>query len=141
MPYATNHGVRIYYETEGSGPPLLLHCGFLQSLQDWRDAGYVAVLRDDFRLILLDPRGQGASDKPHDPAAYAVDAFVADVVAVLDDLGEATAHFRGYSMGGNIGAAMGHLAPHRCRSLVIGAAPGNPTDPATQRQWAARLRG
>jgi pimeloyl-ACP methyl ester carboxylesterase len=140
MPYATNDGVRIHYETEGSGPPLLLHCGFTQSIQDWRDAGYVDALRDDYRLVLLDPRGQGASDKPHDPAAYAFDAFVADVEAVLDDLGETTAHYWGYSMGGNVGAAMGHLAPHRCRSLIIGAAPANPTDPAALRQWGARLR-
>jgi pimeloyl-ACP methyl ester carboxylesterase len=140
MPYATNNGVRIHYETEGAGPPLLLHCGFYQSLHDWRDAGYVAALRDDYRLVLLDPRGHGASDKPHDPTAYTIDAFVADVVAVLDDLGEATAHYWGYSMGGNIGFALAHLAPRRCRSLVIGADPGTWTDADARRQAAANLR-
>ncbi len=41
MPFAMNDGVRIYYETEGSGPPLVLHIGFTWSLQDWRDDGYV----------------------------------------------------------------------------------------------------
>jgi pimeloyl-ACP methyl ester carboxylesterase len=140
MPYAINDSVRVYYETEGAGPPLLLHCGFLQSLQDWRDAGYVAALRDDFRLVLLDPRGQGASDKPHDPAAYAIDAFVADVVAVLDDLGEATAHYWGYSMGGRIGFAIAQHAAHRLRSLVVGGNDATPPDPEASRQWATRLR-
>lgn len=141
MPYATNDGVRIYYETEGAGPPLVLHCGFIEALQDWRDFGYVEALRGDYRLILLDPRGQGASDKPHDPIVYAFDARVADVVAVLDALGVATAHYWGYSMGGRIGFAITHLAPNRFRSLVIGADQGNATDPAPMRQSAAGLRG
>jgi pimeloyl-ACP methyl ester carboxylesterase len=140
MPYATNDGVRIHYETEGDGPPLLLHCGVIQSLDDWYDAGYVAALRDDYRLILLDPRGQGKSDKPHDPASYAFDAFVADVVAVLDDLGEATAHFWGYSMGARMGFAIAQHAPHRLRSLVFGGNDVTPPDPEASRQWAERLR-
>jgi pimeloyl-ACP methyl ester carboxylesterase len=80
MPYATHDGVRIYYETEGSGPPLLLHAGLSMSLNDWRDFGYVNALRDDYRLILLDPRGHGQSDKPHDPIAYAYNLLVGDVV-------------------------------------------------------------
>jgi pimeloyl-ACP methyl ester carboxylesterase len=140
MPWATNDGVRIYCETEGAGPPLVLHCGFTQTLQDWRDAGYVAALRDGYRLVLLDPRGQGASDKPHDPAAYAIDAFMADIVALLDDLGEATTYYWDYSMGGNIGFAIAQHAPHRLRSLVVGGNDATPPDPEASRQGAARLR-
>jgi pimeloyl-ACP methyl ester carboxylesterase len=67
MPYATNDGVCIHYQEEGSGPPLVLLHGFTLSLEHWRDSGYVTALRDDSRLILMDPRGHGASDKPHDP--------------------------------------------------------------------------
>ena len=37
MPYATNDGVRIHYEVEGNGTPLVLHIGFLGSLEDWRE--------------------------------------------------------------------------------------------------------
>jgi hypothetical protein len=64
MPYATNDGVRIHYEVEGSGPPLFLHIGFLGSLDDWcrADVRYAEALRDTYRLLLLDPRGQGRSD-------------------------------------------------------------------------------
>jgi pimeloyl-ACP methyl ester carboxylesterase len=139
MPYATNDGVRIYYETEGSGPPLFLHCGFTQSLQDWRDAGYVAALRDDYHLVLLDPRGQGKSDKPHDPSAYTHDCLVADIVAVLDAEGVETAHYWGYSFGGRMGFAIAQHAPHRLRSLVVGGNSARPQDPEASRQGATRL--
>ena len=129
MPYATNDGVRIRYEVEGSGPPLLLHIGFIGGLEDWGDAGYVAPLAGRFRLLRLDPRGQGQSDKPHDPAAYAVRDRVGDVLAVLDAEGIDRAHFWGYSLGGWVGFALGAVAPGRVASLIIGGAQpfsGNP---------------
>ncbi len=70
MPYASNGAVRIHYVIEGAGPPLLLHHGFTGSSRDWETFGVVAVLRDSYQLIMLDARGHGASDKPHDPSAY-----------------------------------------------------------------------
>lgn len=122
MPYASNAGVRIRYEIDGSGVPLVLHPGFIGSLEDWEDAGYVSALSARYRLIRLDPRGQGRSDTPHDPAAYAVENRVDDVLAVLDVEGFERAHFWGYSMGGAIGLALGRKAPQRLRALVLGAA-------------------
>ena len=129
MPYATNDGVRIRYEVEGSGPPLLLHIGFIGGLEDWADAGYVAPLARRFRVLRLDPRGQGQSDKPHDPAAYAAAFRVGDVLAVLNAEGIERAHFWGYSLGGWVGFALGVFAPDRVASLIIGGAQpfsGNP---------------
>jgi pimeloyl-ACP methyl ester carboxylesterase len=98
MPYADNDGGRIRYEIDGSGVPLVLHPGFIGSLEDWDDAGYVTTLSDQYRLIRLDPRGQGRSDTPHDPAAYAAQHRVGDVLAVLDAEGIDRALFWGYSM-------------------------------------------
>jgi pimeloyl-ACP methyl ester carboxylesterase len=129
MSYATNDGIRIRYEINGSGPPLLLHIGFVGGLEDWIDAGYVAPLVGNYRLVLLDPRGQGRSDKPHDPALYTLRHRVGDVLAVLDAEGIDWAHVWGYSMGGRVGFALGVFAPDRLASLVIGGAdpfPGNP---------------
>ena len=120
MPYADNDGVHIHYETDGDGPPLVLQHWSLATLESWCDYGYVSALRDEYRLILLDARGHGASDKPHRPEAYELDKRVADIVAVLDDLGIAKAHFCGYSMGGWIGFGMARYAPQRCRSVIIG---------------------
>lgn len=128
MPYATNNGVRIRYEVEGDGPPLLLHIGGVGgALEDWHDAGYVSALRDDYRLILLDPRGQGRSDAPHDDAAYTYDQRIGDVCAVLDAAGVERVHYWGYSMGGQIGYRLAATRPDRLLSLVAGGA--NPYAP------------
>lgn len=124
MPYADSQGVRIHYEVEGEGTPLVLHHGFTDSLQDWYEAGYIDALKQDYRLILIDARGHGASDKPHDPEAYKPERNAADVVSVLTDLDVSRAHFFGYSMGGYIAFAMAQYAPDRVNSLIIGG--GNP---------------
>ena len=129
MPFVINDGVQIRFEVEGSGPPLLLHIGYFLCLEDWAVHGYVAALADRYRLVLLDPRGQGQSDAPRTPGAYTLDNRVSDVLAVLDAAGIDKTFFWGYSMGGNIGYALGASAPDRLASLVIGgAAPfsGNP---------------
>ncbi|MGH2369447.1 MAG: alpha/beta fold hydrolase [Chloroflexota bacterium] len=122
MPYADNAGVRVRYETDGHGPPLVLHIGFIGALEDWIEAGYVAALRDRYRMILIDPRGQGGSDKPHDSAAYVARNRVGDVLAVLDAEGIDRAHFWGYSLGGWVGFALGVFAADRVVSLIIGGA-------------------
>ncbi|MET0707731.1 MAG: alpha/beta fold hydrolase [Tardiphaga sp.] len=54
----------------------------------------------DHRLILLDSRGHGESDKPHDPAAYDLGLRALDVLAVLDDLSIRKSDYFGYSLGG-----------------------------------------
>src|SRR5260370_38821394 len=95
MPYADNGNVRIHYQVEGEGPALVLQHGFTESVTDWYEAGYVEALRPDYRLILIDARGHGASDKPRDPDAYVLNRRVADVVAVLDALDIAKALFWG----------------------------------------------
>lgn len=70
MPYAANDGLRIHYEVAGSGEPLVLYHGLTGSGERWRDTGYVASLSDTYHLILIDARGHGGSDNPHDWAAY-----------------------------------------------------------------------
>ena len=120
MPYADNGSVRIHYEVEGEGPPLVLQHGFSESVVDWYETGYVKALKPDYRLILIDARGHGDSDKPHDPEAYLLNRRVGDVTAVLDALDIATAVYWGYSMGGWIGFGMANYAKERVRALVIG---------------------
>jgi len=122
MPYVTNRGIRIHYEVEGIGAPLVLHHGSFGSGADWHDLGYAAELTFQNRLILIDARGHGASDKPHDPAAYDMALRVSDVTSVLDDLQIERANFFGYSMGGWIGFGIAKHAPTRFRSLILGGA-------------------
>jgi len=120
MPYADNEGIRIHYRAEGVGPPLVLQHWSLSTMECWYDYGYVSALKNDYRLVLIDARGHGASDKPHRPEAYELKKRVEDVVAVLEDLGIAQADFFGYSMGGWIGFGAARYAPERFRSLIIG---------------------
>ena len=135
MPYANNAGTRIHYQTDGTGPDLVLQHGFTQCLEDWSECGYVAALRSKYRLILVDARGHGGSDKPHDEVAYALPHRVADVTTVLDALGIEKAHFWGYSMGGYIGFGMAKYAPERVDYLVIGGQHPYMRDQSALRQW------
>ncbi len=122
MPYAINDGIRIHYAVVGDGPPLVLQHGFSGSGRDWHEFGYVEAMREHYRLILIDARGHGDSDKPYDHDAYALRHRVADIVTVLDDLNIAAAHYLGYSMGGWIGYGMAEHAPDRLVALLIGGA-------------------
>lgn len=122
MPYVNNQGVRIHYEVVGAGPPLVLHHQTFGSLESWQDFGYLNALKRDRQLILMDARGHGASDKPHDPSAYSLPLRVGDVTAVLDDLGIGQTDYFGYSLGGWIGFGLARCAPLRLRSLILGGA-------------------
>ena len=109
-------------------------------MQSWRDRGYVERLRDRFRLVLIDSRGHGESDKPDDQESYELRGRVLDIGAVLRAEEIDAAHFFGYSMGGWIGYGVATYMPQRFRSLVIGGF-GPVTDPyfgITPEQLAAR---
>ncbi len=122
MPFANNKGVKIHYELEGQGAPLVLQHGFSATLDTWRINGYTQELGKDYRLIMLDARGRGRSGKPHDAASYTFQKYVLDLVAVLDDLKIKKAHYMGYSMGGVIGFRIPLYAPGRFHSLILGGA-------------------
>jgi pimeloyl-ACP methyl ester carboxylesterase len=124
MPYATNalDGTRVYFEDDGGGRAgVVLHGGFLDSIDEVRESRIAQALpADEFRLIYVDHRGLGRSDKPHDPDGYAMPVRVADAVAVLDELGVELTHFIGTSWGGRLCFGIGEHAPERVLSLVIG---------------------
>jgi pimeloyl-ACP methyl ester carboxylesterase len=135
-----NDGVRIYYEREGHGPPIVLHHGFSLSLDTWRGLDFVSALRDDYELILIDARGHGQSDKPHHPDDYTLDKRVADVTAVLDHASVERPVFWGDAMGGDVGYALLRYAPERFRAMVIGGAQPSRRDPALSASRAEMLR-
>jgi pimeloyl-ACP methyl ester carboxylesterase len=141
MPYADGDGARIHYEVEGDGPPLVLLCSFPMSLEDWREVGYVDALAGTYRLLLIDPRGQGQSDAPHERAAYSAERRVGDVLAVLDAEEVERAHVWGWSMGARTAFHLGACAPGRARSLILGGGhPFTQPDQDQRRERAALLR-
>ncbi|MES2073751.1 MAG: alpha/beta hydrolase [Pseudomonadota bacterium] len=122
MPYASNDGTRIYYEVHGDGEPLVLLHGYTSSSRQWKMLGYVEQLKKSHRVILVDLRGHGLSDKPHDAAAYALEQRLDDIRSVLAELAIARSHFLAYSMGGWLAFGLALYYPQLVASLIIGGA-------------------
>ncbi|WP_322494860.1 alpha/beta fold hydrolase, partial [Chloroflexus sp.] len=124
----------LHVELAGAGPPLLLLHGFTGNGQTWQPL--VLALAAHHTLVMIDLIGHGQSDAPADPARYAIEQCVADVLALLDQLGFTRVDLCGYSMGGRIGLLLAAGAPERVRrQVLIGASPGL-ADPVER---AARL--
>jgi pimeloyl-ACP methyl ester carboxylesterase len=122
MPHVDNAGVKIFYRVEGNGTSLVLLHGFTESSERWYELGYVHALQAKHRLILIDSRGHGQSDKPHDAEAYTAEKHASDVTAVLDGIGLQASTFWGYSQGGWIGFALAKFAANRISAFIIGGA-------------------
>ena len=113
-------GVKIHYEVAGRGEPVILIHGLHASAQmNWGAPGIIADLAKNYRVIALDCRGHGQSDKPAAEGAYGVQ-MVEDVVRLLDHLKLRSAHVVGYSMGGMIALKLAVLEPDRVRSTTLG---------------------
>jgi len=117
-------GVRLHFEVHGpdDGTPIVLVHGFASDYRlNWVGTRWQETLTTDgFRVIGLDCRGHGHSDKPHDEAAYAVDLMTGDVVRLLDHLGVDEAAYLGYSMGARIGLQVVLDHPERVTRAVLG---------------------
>ncbi len=109
-------------EGDPSGAPVLMIHGFASSANvNWVYPGWLKTLGEaGYRVIALDNRGHGATDKPHDPQAYRPSLMAGDAAALLTHLGLDTAHVFGYSMGARISAFLAVEHPERVRSLVFG---------------------
>jgi len=120
MPYFDNEGVKIYYEIEGTGPDLVMIHGFSSNIDDnWRAPNWIETLKDENRLILMECRGHGKSDKPTDPAQYGL-KMMEDIIKLLDHLSIEKANFFGYSMGSRLTLNALLREPKRVKSAILG---------------------
>ncbi|WP_367714622.1 alpha/beta fold hydrolase [Nitratireductor sp. GISD-1A_MAKvit] len=117
-----NDGFELAYIDEGKGVPILLIHGFASThFVNWVAPGWVKTLRDaGYRVLALDNRGHGRSQKSHDKADYTPRKMAADAAALLDHLEIPRAHIMGYSMGARISAFLALEAPHKVASLILG---------------------
>ena len=100
--FFSSNGVRIRYVEQGVGEPVVLVHGQGGSIEEsWRDSGAIDALSKHYRVIALDQRGFGKSDKPHEPSAYGSE-MGDDIVRLLEHLGIKRAHVVGYSMGARV---------------------------------------
>jgi len=136
MPKINRDGVDIYYEVHGSGPPLLLTHGDSSTSAMWQ--GQIEALSKHHKLIIWDMRGHGQSDYPADPGAYSEALTVADMAALLDEVGATSAIIGGLSLGGYMSLAFYLAHPQRVRALlIIDTGPGFKKDDARQ-AWNKR---
>lgn len=128
--FASFDGVRIAYRVMGAASPLpfpvLLHHGFGSDLEtNWVRPGVAgAVVRAGHDVVLVDARGHGRSEKPHDRAAYGDSAMERDVEALGDHLSLSAFDLVGYSMGAFVAMAFASSGSGRARvrRLVLGGA-------------------
>jgi pimeloyl-ACP methyl ester carboxylesterase len=116
MPYVDNNGVKIWWQEQGRGEPVLAIMGLSFSLEMWHRTA--PVLAKKFRVILFDNRGVGRSDVPRGP--YLIARMAGDAAAVMSAAGLRSAHVMGASMGGMIAQEFALQYPHRVRSLMLG---------------------
>lgn len=115
MPFASNKGVRIYYETHGDGPPMVLvHANpFDRRLFTYQIASFAPY----FKLVALDIRGYGRSDKPTTP--FTLKDMADDVLAVCRQESIARAIFMGVSVGSGMSLLIGLDHPPVCDAIIL----------------------
>ena len=112
--------MKIHYETFGDGYPIVLVHGYVLNITwNWVNSGLVDALKPIRRVVALDCRGHGQSDKPHDTEAYAVENMAGDVLNLMDHLGIEKADLFGYSMGAVISSHLLAYHGERFRSAVL----------------------
>lgn len=112
------NGVRLYYVEAGQGTPVILVHGLAaEHVGNWMLPRVFQRLSKKYRVIALDIRGHGKSDRPYDPAQYGLE-MVDDVVRLMDHLEIAKAHVVGYSLGGFITLKLALKHPQRLLSAA-----------------------
>lgn len=121
MPHQTVNGIQIYYEEQGKGDPLLLINGLAFPMDLW--FAQIEELSKDFRVIALDNRGIGRTDKPDEE--YTIPLMASDAAGLLRALGIDKAHVAGLSMGGFIAQEIALSYPDMvCRLILIATGMG-----------------
>jgi pimeloyl-ACP methyl ester carboxylesterase len=115
MPLLAVNGIELYYESHGSGSPLVLIGGLGLAVSEIQPL--IRALSAGCRVIALDNRGAGGSSKPQGP--YTVEQMAQDVVELMARLGLPRAHVLGISMGGRIAMTLALDQPELVDHLVL----------------------
>jgi 3-oxoadipate enol-lactonase len=142
MPVASVNGIDLYYETFGTGFPLVLAHGYCTSINLWQHQ--IPLLSQRYQVIAYDARGHGLSSAPAGKEHYTLQHLVDDMHALLRHLGIAQAYIAGHSMGGATTAGFAARHPEMTRAALICNidAGQQPVDPVADREAAeTRQRG
>ena len=110
--------MNLYYETQGTGEPLILIPGFASGAWSW--LCQIEDLSSDFQVIVFDPRGIGRSEASDgDLGNLSMETFIADVKRILDTLKIEKAHVLGASFGGFVAQEFALESPERVAKLIL----------------------
>lgn len=115
MPKLKANDIELYYETHGTGQPLVLISGL--GYTNWQWHRMVPFLAEHFQVLTFDNRGVGQSDKPEGP--YSAQMLAADTDGLLDALGIEKAIIVGHSMGSFVAQALALDFPQRVEKLIL----------------------
>jgi len=115
--FTTADGRKLTYRKLGHGPVLVCHPGGPGFSADY--FGDLAALWEQYTLIMLNPRGTGASERPADRRAYGIDDYVRDVEDLRQHLGLERMLLLGHSHGGVVAQAYAAKYPDHVRRLVL----------------------
>jgi pimeloyl-ACP methyl ester carboxylesterase/predicted glycosyltransferase len=117
--YAERDGVRSFYEVYGHGEPTVLFVPpwAIVHSRSWKMQ--VPYFARHCRVVTFDPRGNGRSDRPLDPRAYAEHEYAADALAVLDETDTARAFVVTHSLGAQRSLLLAAEHPDRVEGLVF----------------------
>jgi pimeloyl-ACP methyl ester carboxylesterase len=134
--FTAQDGTRIYYEVQGNGEPVILIHGFMNTAENWKKKPvYDTLVKSGYKVITLDLRGNGRSDKPHMDAAYANDAEAKDIMQLAILLQLPNYDVVGYSRGSIITARL-LVLDSRIQKAVIGGMGEQFTNP----EWPRRIQ-
>ena len=125
MPIVVSNKQKIHYKLAGDkGPWMLLHPPHLIPMKSWEEEGYVKQLEKDFRLVMIEPLGQGLSDAPEDSSHYTISSRIRHVLDIMREVQVDYAFFFGVGLGAQVGFQISKEFPRRIRSLIsVGAQP------------------
>ena len=133
--YNSFDSTKIYYEVKGEGYPVILIHGFSGTGQGWKNcAVYNDLLSAGYKVVLIDQRGNGHSDKPHTDAGYANDAEAKDIMGLATYLKFKNYDAVGYSRGSIITSRL-LVLDKRLHKAVMGGMGDAYTNP----EWPRRI--
>ena len=116
--YVSVHGAKLWFESEGSGEPLVLISGGPGSSHDYFHP-YFRPLADHYRIIYFDAFGRGKSDKASQPSEYSFERDVDDLEGLRQELKLGPISVFGHSYGGAVAQAYALKYPASVRSLIL----------------------
>jgi pimeloyl-ACP methyl ester carboxylesterase len=117
MPTFERDGVKLHYEFEGAGTPVVYICGFSSHSNDVLGNVLRPVFSQQYQVLAVDNRGSGQTVVP-DGVSSKLEDMADDIAALMEHHGMGAAHVLGISMGGTIALLLALRHPDKVKSLI-----------------------